>query len=199
MKSRMHLGAALEDRLGWASFPISASEERDAYTAMCAAWAAHVRRTADADATVRAKAQTKTKTQLPSPPPQRRGHADSHAQAYAHDEYDGATVRPAAGAHPLLRLHHAQSHTHLPAHTTPAPLDGPGGEDAHLQRSARRKSAPGRPALSSLSPAPAPASASALLLPSERLTTAASAVVVEEERAAAPSARTGRVFVGWKP
>ncbi|KAH9933217.1 uncharacterized protein BXZ73DRAFT_46467, partial [Epithele typhae] len=43
MKTQMHLGAALEDRLGWPLYPISShsSEDRDTYEAMCAVWDAY--------------------------------------------------------------------------------------------------------------------------------------------------------------
>ncbi|KAI0755235.1 hypothetical protein C8Q80DRAFT_1094329 [Daedaleopsis nitida] len=39
MKARMYLGAAAEDRLGWAAHPASSSEEREIFEEMCTAWA----------------------------------------------------------------------------------------------------------------------------------------------------------------
>ena len=67
MKSRMHLGAALEDRLRWQAFPITATEERETFGAMCAAWAEYQRREAS-DATVRGRA--KRADARPAAPPQ---------------------------------------------------------------------------------------------------------------------------------
>ncbi|KAI0373739.1 hypothetical protein BV20DRAFT_1049676 [Pilatotrama ljubarskyi] len=44
MKNRMYLGIAVEDRLGWAAYPPSASEEREEFEAMCNAWDEYERR-----------------------------------------------------------------------------------------------------------------------------------------------------------
>ncbi|KAI0669238.1 hypothetical protein C8Q78DRAFT_203779 [Trametes maxima] len=68
MKSRMYLGAAVEDRLGWASYSPSSSEERETFEAMCAVWAEYER-------CVSSGSSTRGRSFLPPAPPLARQSA----------------------------------------------------------------------------------------------------------------------------
>ena len=174
MKSHMYLGAALEDRLGWTSFPTSSSEERDTFNAMCVAWSEYERRQVS-EATVRARGFPKG--EFPSSPIHR-----------SQDDAEATLRKRVAPGHPL-HDHQAHSHTHLP---------NSNGQPA-ADRSLRRKSAPGRPA-SPFIVEGTPASHThahthshpAFSPPVPPMPLSA------EDKEAAPRSRTGRIFVAWK-
>ena len=100
MKTRMYLGAAAEDRLGWASHPPSTSEERENFEEMCTAWAEYEHRIASG-ATVRGRAFSK-RNSSPVPPVSRQSDLD--------EEDPDATVRGRADPR---SIHHAHSQSHF--------------------------------------------------------------------------------------
>ncbi|KAI1794892.1 hypothetical protein LXA43DRAFT_882893 [Ganoderma leucocontextum] len=71
MKTRMYLGPAVEDRLGWPSYPVSRTEERETFEAMCTAWAEYEHRQAHAATTgpPARRCASSTSKRSPSPPP----------------------------------------------------------------------------------------------------------------------------------
>ncbi|OSD07516.1 hypothetical protein PYCCODRAFT_1463755 [Trametes coccinea BRFM310] len=79
MKSRMYLGTALEDRMGWGPCSPSTSEERESYEAMCAAWAEYERR-------VKAGSNTRSRGFSSSPSPLSRQSNLRTEVPLAHDD-----------------------------------------------------------------------------------------------------------------
>ncbi|KAI1784677.1 hypothetical protein LXA43DRAFT_1077285 [Ganoderma leucocontextum] len=72
MKARMYLGPAVENRLGWPSCPVSRTEERETFEAMCTAWAEYEHRQAHAATTgtpARPRAFSTSKRSPSTPPP----------------------------------------------------------------------------------------------------------------------------------
>ncbi|PIL22811.1 hypothetical protein GSI_15506 [Ganoderma sinense ZZ0214-1] len=72
MKARMYLAPAVEDRLGWPSYPATRTEERDTFEAMCTAWAEYEHRQAHAATAAATHSRARgfsTSKRSPSPPP----------------------------------------------------------------------------------------------------------------------------------
>lgn len=145
MKTRMYLGAACEDRLGWAAYPASSNEDTELFEAMSVAWARYEQRLA-ASPTVRGRA-IPNRNSSPAPPP------SSYRRSEADEEDPDATVR---GRGDGRHVHHAHSHTHIPTPPLLTDMDG----------LSRRRSAPsrnsGRPGSSGVAP-PLPSMASSRL------------------------------------
>ena len=122
----MYLAPATEDRLGWPAYPVTSTEERENFEAMCAAWAEYEHR--QAGATIRGRAFFRSK-RSPSPPP-----LPTPRHSTTSDEGE-ATVRARGGLRIAHHVAHAQSQTHIPPSLIRPDFDG----------LSRRKSAPEKP------------------------------------------------------
>ena len=171
MKNRMYLGAAVEDRLGWASYTADTSEERENFDAMCTAWAAHEQRLAGGE-TIRGRAFPQRNS---SPVPPRASPSDEDADATLRARDDRRSQH----------VYHSHSHTHIAiSPNVPAGID----------KLPRRKSAPTRnprrPSTAGAAPASPPLPTPPPSIQSSRLS--------EPELESPPTSRTGRIFVAWK-
>ncbi|KAI0826772.1 hypothetical protein BC628DRAFT_1319286 [Trametes gibbosa] len=102
MNRRMYLSEATEDRLGWAPYSPSTSEERQEFDAMCSAWADYERRTSPGTST-RAHGDSPSSTTslfrpggLETEPP--HANADLHEHSSLSDGADGSARRTSESA-----------------------------------------------------------------------------------------------------